>query len=274
MTRFRNQLRIIHREFDGYIGTLFSNQKPLKDVNRQNLSEYPYTKGSSISYSRKDHFSGFHSMPIHKNQNPSTCDLKVYQDLFVYSFIKENIHKGAKILEIGGGESRIIRSLKEDFEFWNLDKIEGQGHGPTNIYSTDGFFLVRDNIGDFSVELPEDYFDLVFSISVVEHFLEDEESISNILLDMKRIMKKEAYNLHCVDSIIYKDHIWFHPMVQKLADLSNNTDLQIIAQQIQEDDRLWVLPKYAYYTRWFPTTKSTIKVFGLPFSINLLWQNS
>jgi len=274
MKRFRNHVRYIHKEFDAFVGWLFSNQKPLKNMCRTPMHDFSIENNSFFAYSRKDHFSMFHLMPVHKNQNPATCDLKVYQDLFVYSFIIENIPKGAKILEIGGGESRIIDSLNKDFEFWNLDRLEGQGHGPKSIFTTDGFFLVRDNIGNFSDELPEDYFDLIFSISVVEHFLEDEESISNILLDMERIMKKDAWSLHCVDSLLFKDHVWFHPLVHKIADSSDIINLPLLLEQIYEDDHLWVLPKYAYFTRWFPKTKSLMKSFGQPFSLNLIWRNS
>jgi hypothetical protein len=83
----------------------------------------------------------FTLMPIYQRQTLNSCDLKVYQDLFVYSFILENIPKGARILEVGGGESRIISCLKEDYEFWNLDKLEGQGQGPKINYQNMKDFL-------------------------------------------------------------------------------------------------------------------------------------
>ena len=54
MTRFRNYIRYLHREFDGIIGTLFSKQKPLKYINHQGLLNLNDTSRSLISYSRKD----------------------------------------------------------------------------------------------------------------------------------------------------------------------------------------------------------------------------
>jgi hypothetical protein len=100
-------------------------------------------------------------MPIYATQVTSTCDLKVYQDLLIYSFIINNLTPGSRILEIGGGESRVIECLKRDYEFWNLDKLEGKGFGPKRLLNTDGFILVKDDIGNFSKKLPETYFDLV-----------------------------------------------------------------------------------------------------------------
>ncbi len=274
MSRLRNQIRQYHREFDGLIGRLFSNQKSLKKLGRDPFSKINPAQDDSLTYSRQDHFSKFHLMDVHQNQNPSTCDLKVYQDLFVYSYIIDNVRKGAKILEIGGGESRVIDAFKDDYEFWNLDRLEGQGHGPTSIYADSGFHLVRENIGNFSSELPEDYFDLVFSISVVEHFFEDENSLENIYADIQRILKKNAISLHCVDSLLHSDHIWFHPFIHKVTQSTDVVDLDKLSQQINADRHLWVLPKFAYYTRWFPKTKSTMKKFGQPFSVNLLWQKA
>ena len=40
------------------------------------------------------------------------------------------------------------------------------------------------------------------------------------------------------------------------------------------DDDLWLLPSYAFYSRWYPLVKESIKTFGHPFSVNMLWQKS
>ncbi|MBK8551291.1 MAG: hypothetical protein IPL53_09635 [Ignavibacteria bacterium] len=54
-------------------------------------------------------------------------------------FADINIHqrqhtKRFKILEIGGGDSRILKHFSKDFECWNLDKMEGLGNGPVAIH--------------------------------------------------------------------------------------------------------------------------------------------
>jgi len=144
-----------------------------------------------FTYSKLTHFQNFRMMPIYQKQTTATCDLKVYQDLFVHTFILENIPKGARILELGGGNSRIISCLKDDYEFWNLDKLEGQGHGPKGVAESEGFTLIRDYIGAFSKELPEHSFDFVYSISAMEHFSTDEKAMTDIFQDIDRLLKDQ-----------------------------------------------------------------------------------
>ena len=269
----RNTIKKLHRTLDGVIGRIFSPKKPLFKLDKSQTLNHNLEFYKSMPYSREDHFPFFHLMPIYRNQNASTCDLKVYQDLFIYSFIKDHMPKGANILEIGGGDSRIIKTLMNDYKFWNLDMLEGAGHGPKEINLTHNFVLVQDNIGNFSKDLSADFFDLVFSISVIEHFPEDEESLSNIIDDMKRVTKKGGYWVHCVDSIFFSDHIWIHPMIPKMVNHVDDYDIGEIKKNIQHDKSLWVLPKFAYYTRWFQKTHKSSKSFGNPFSINLILQN-
>ena len=120
-----------------------------------------------LSYSRRSHFASFETFEQRHIGDIDTFDLKVYQDLLVYNFIKRNIKKGSRILEVGGGESRIIEALKSEYEFWNLDKLEGFGFGPVGMQEQAGYRIVRDYIGNFNASLPDGSFDLVFSISAL-----------------------------------------------------------------------------------------------------------
>jgi ubiquinone/menaquinone biosynthesis C-methylase UbiE len=181
--------------------------------------------------------------------------------------------KGSKILEIGGGESRVINALSNDYEFWNLDMLEGAGYGPTNIDHKENFVHIKNNIGDFSAKLPDMFFDLVFSISVIEHFSQDEEDLSRIFDDMRRVTKPNGCWVHCVDSIIHSNHIRIHPMVPKLNNEVGDYDLQQIRSKILSDNDLWGLPTYAYYSRWFLKTRKMKESLGNPFSLNLIFHN-
>ena len=157
----RKLIRKSRLGLDGFIGRFFLHSQilaelsivPHEPITPSNFSEYLYSCWS--------HFERFRVLPKYRKLSPNTCDLKVYQDSLVYTFILDNFSPGSRLLEIGGGESRIIESLKNQFEIWNLDKLEGIGFGPTKLWHEDGFHLVRDYIGHFSAEVPDDYFDLV-----------------------------------------------------------------------------------------------------------------
>jgi len=273
MGAFRNKLKIIHRKIDSIVGSLFGRHTLLRYSPQKSTHKFNFDNFNQYSYSKLSHFTQFNTLSIYNKQTPSTCDLKVYQDLFIYNFIIDNIPKGSKILEIGGGDSRIVSCLKNEYEFWNLDKLEGEGYGPKLNFNTYGYYLIQDYIGSFSKQLPENFFDFVFSVSVIEHFPEDAKSINNIILDFQRILKKNAISLHCVDSLLFNDHLWVHPIIFNLKSEFINGNFETNFEVIKNDRDLWTLSKYAYYTRWFPITLKKMDEFGQPFSLNIYWKN-
>lgn len=268
----RKTIRKAHLAFDGFLGRTFTAQgalgkraeKPHHPIHSEDLSRF--------SYSQSWHFTKFNILPTHKGQSLATCDLKVYQDSFAYTFIRDNLPKGARILEIGGGESRIIKTIQNDYDIWNLDKLEGSGFGPTALIDDQGFHLVRDYIGAFSPELPEENFDLVYSVSTVEHFSRQPEAVQAIIDDMHRLLKPGGYCLHCVDAILYPDHYFVHPLVEKVHNLGLPTYPLVTYEVLKANDDLWTLPPFAFYTRWYHLVKEPLNKFGCPFSINLVWQ--
>ena len=163
--KIRNFIRKIHLAIDGWVGRIFSKQGKFENLTSKSHNPLRMDNVAEYSYSKTWHFSQFHFLPIHKNQSPATCDLKVYQDSFAYTFIRDNLLEGARILEIGGGESRTIKEIRGTYDIWNLDKLEGSGFGPKNLLDDKGFHLVKDYIGSFSPVLPDASFDLIYSIS-------------------------------------------------------------------------------------------------------------
>ena len=220
---------------------------------------------------RITHFYELAVPTLHANEWPDLCDLKVYQDILVYNFLLQNCPKGARLLEIGGADSRIIQSLKHEFEFWNLDKLEGLGHGPRSLASDQGFTLVKDYIGAFNTALPEAGFDCVFSISTLEHVPEDPQTAQNIYLDIQRLLKPGGFSLHCMDIVLRGDSLWANPILDALYAQAPIVNPRIPDRQILQDASLWTLPAFAYYTRWMSQTRQTPARFGRPTSYNFLW---
>ena len=126
-------------------------------------------------------------------------NLKLIQDLAICDFASKHLEDGARILEIGGGDSRILTYFDGRFEGWNLDKFEGVGNGPTAYEDGLPYKVVPAYIGAFDERLPDNYFDMVFSISVLEHINEDDEYHQRILDDIDRVLKPGGFNVHCMD---------------------------------------------------------------------------
>lgn len=235
-----------------------------------------------FTYSKKSHFSLFkrnnYDVKLYGFEvNPEECDLKVYQDLLMFSYLRENLFPGAKILEIGGGDSRILDFFQNEFECWNLDKLEGLGNGPKSL-DNKNYKIILDYIGSFNPELPENYFDFVFSISALEHVtVDDYEMYDKILKDIDRVLKTGGISFHCIDHstdllLGTVAEVWTNPLITFFYENEKIINDFIPLVKAEEDPDLFVVPEKFYNANWLPVTKVFYKDFGKPFSYNILWK--
>ena len=202
------------------------------------------------------------------------CDLKAYQDLLIFSFIKENIPIGSIMLDVGGGVSRIINHFKKDYECWNIDKLEGAAAGPRKI-DTSGFRMVHDYMGNFNKDLPENYFDLVFSISTLEHAPHDDfPAYENIRKDINRVLKPGGYSCHCVDIVWKKSEVWTNSIIQYLFEHEKMVNEFIPVIIVKEDPDLFFMSKKYYDRSWLKLMNILYEDFGKPASYNFLWRKT
>ena len=241
-----------------------------------------------FSYSKKNHMKLFSEndydlMLFGEKVNPEYCDLKVYQDLLTFSFIIQNIKTESKILEVGGGESRILEYFKNDYECWNLDKFEGKGNGPLDFQSKE-IKIVCDYAGNFNSELKDEYFDFVFSISALEHTeINNFATYKNILQDMNRVLKPRGFSLHtidqCAEDISFYDDVsdlivWTNPVIEYFAENQNTISKFTPVLEIMKDQQLFGMSEKYYIEKWQIVTGKSYQEFGMPFSYNFLWRKS
>lgn len=238
-------------------------------ISPETFDDFTYSKKKHWQFFKKNHYDlklyGKHIFRV-------LSDLKRYQDMLAFSFILNNIPKGSRILEIGGGDSRILQYFHKDYECWNIDKLDGCGNGPVTV-AQNKYKIVRDYMGNFSEELPEYYFDFIFSISALEHVPTDSEQLfDNIIKDINRVLKTGAYSMHCFDIIEKKNGVWTNPFMIYLFDQLDTSNSFISFDQMTSDDNLNRMSKLAYYIHWMPTTRKTHNEFGNAISYNILWK--
>lgn len=236
-------------------------------------------KFDEFTYSKMSHMDFFleknYDFDLYEYKvNPKVCSLKVYQDLLMFAFIKEFIPPGSKMLEIGGGCSRILRHFKEDYECWNIDKLEGLGNGPTEM-KMKGINMVKDYMGNLNKELPDNYFDFVFSISALEHVPEDDPNLfKNILDDINRVAKDGAYIFHCFDVVAKNEYLWVNKLLTHLFQNANPLNDFIHYDIVKQDTDLFVLSEEFYENNWRTSTNKTYEDFGKPISYNIIWKKN
>jgi len=232
---------------------------------------------SQFTYSQRSHFELFaqnnYDIQLAGNKlNPDRCSLKQYQDLLVFSFIKQFVPEGSGLLDVGGGKSRIIKHFKKKYRCWNVDKLEGCGKGPIKI-GKKGFRLVKDYMGNFNPELPDNYFDFVFSISALEHVPEqDPKQFKNILDDLNRVLKPGGYSLHCFDSLLKPDNVWVNRLLIYIFENQQTLNRFIPLESVRHAPDLFAMSRRVYDRKWKHITRQPYAEFGQPFSYNILWQ--
>ncbi len=128
-----------------------------------------------------------------------TSRLKDIQDAFVLDALSDA--KGKRVLELGGGDSRILRHLARSNECWNVDKLVGEGGGPVKIRNLRNVKVVRDYMGSFNPAIPDDAFDYVVSVSAVEHI--PTPAFADAMRDCHRVLKRGGLMYHAIDIYLF-----------------------------------------------------------------------
>lgn len=127
--------------------------------------------------------------------------LKSIQDAVVADYLVGT--SGKKVAEIGGGDTRILEWLASNNEVFNIETFEGEGNGPIGKIEHNGVNNIYCMVGDSENHIEPESFDIIFSVSVVEHIPNDE--LKNFVDDCWRILKPGGIMIHAVDMYVGSD---------------------------------------------------------------------
>jgi len=234
---------------------------------KQNIDHWTYARRSHW-----DHFKGLDVALYGEKVDIDNTPIKSYQDLLIMMMINEFIPNGGRLLEVGGVSSRILRHFSESHECWNIDKFEGLGDGPTKlegrIYP---FKVIQDYMGNFNEELPENYFDLVFSISALEH-VEDENHYIPICDDIDRVLKVGGMSAHLLDVVFYfGGGFWTNKIIYTMFNKPTTLNKFSAPEELSDDQDLYYMSEATYLKFWLRFTNKTYKEHGRPSSMNIFW---
>lgn len=121
--------------------------------------------------------------------------LKSIQDLAVYSHLKSM--QGKTIGEIGGGNSRVLRTLSKNNTCYNIEKFAGKDGGPASEVIIPNVENILVFLGEFSPLIKDESFDCLFSVSVVEHV--PSQNLEDFAKDGLRALKSGGLWIHAID---------------------------------------------------------------------------
>ena len=123
------------------------------------------------------------------NSYPYGWGLKGFGYAYGYEYISR--FRPAKILEVGAGLNIFFaaRCRELGIEYWVCD--DGSFYSDeviTKHSNQSGVTFVQGQVGQYLEALPTDYFDLILSVSVVEHVPQD--TLNDFYADIMRMLKK------------------------------------------------------------------------------------
>ena len=153
-----------------------------------------------------------------------------------------SLPEGARVLEVGGGASRVLKAFSKRFECWNVDKFEGLGNGPISQVEAD-YACVRAYMGDYSEDLPNDYFDPVFSISALEH-VDDASLHPAVCEDITRVLKPGDLSAQLLD-VVFRPNggFWTNAILQEMVAQASALNHLIAPEAMRAHPDLYVMGK-------------------------------
>jgi SAM-dependent methyltransferase len=119
----------------------------------------------------------------------------------------------ARLLEIGAGEPLVAAALAElDYNVTVVDPYDGSGGGPTAyehfVQSYPRVRIIREEFRLGLVELTNQSFDGIYSVSVLEHI--PEPCLETLFKALSRHLKPGGWSFHSVDCVIQGAQTAYH----------------------------------------------------------------
>lgn len=230
-------------------------------------------------YSRNIHFKYFQDNNIDlklygKRIEPEESDVRIYQNMLVYSFVKNNLHPGTILLEIGNETSPVSNVLqKENYTCFKLG-FELPAQEIKNLEEGSIKWTIKDQNGNILNDSFKNYFDFSYSISAFDNIPENENLFSELYSKMNEYIKPLSYSIHCFIGSVNADNlIWKNKFLNFLSNQINSNLNSVINSVLLKDKELFYLSEYFFNKYWKMHQNFEYKYLGKMFSINLLIQN-
>lgn len=190
-----------------------SNDSSSYGINWEDQKLNPVSRKSYelFSFSRRFHMKFFKNKKYEeqlygRNIPENEYNVRKYQNLFIYSFIKDNVPKGSRILEIGNGDDTVIshfRYIRECFRLENPEILINELYGPEKVNVQFINYSDVKNQNDSFFEK----FDFIFSKSGFDDLDCDENKLDKIFNNINSMLKPGGYALFCFNGKLIREYV-------------------------------------------------------------------
>lgn len=111
--------------------------------------------------------------------------------------------QGKRIADVGGSDSRTLRHFGKANEGYCIDAFEGEHGGIGAPPEIAGVRNIVAMMGTFNAAVPRAHFDVLYSISVVEHVASDQ--MDAFFEDCRQALKPRGEMMHLIDLYVEDD---------------------------------------------------------------------
>ncbi len=132
-------------------------------------------------------------------------DLKNVQRPWAVKAVLNCVAPPARVLEIGGGQPVVSGVLSElGYDATLVDPYDGFGNGPTDFQRCVELFphvqIVRDYFGENMAHFAPDKFDVILSVSVLEHI--PHGPLASCFSGIAKYLRPGGHSVHCFDFVV------------------------------------------------------------------------
>ncbi|CAH2029932.1 class I SAM-dependent methyltransferase [Trichlorobacter ammonificans] len=184
-----------------------------------------------------------------------TGDLKNFQRPWVVDSVLKHVPRGGRILEIGADKCELADYLQKlGYEVWVIDVFEEFGGGIAKFEEVSTRFPQIHFTRGFIHEdqtLPTDYFDAIYSCSVIEH-----NPIAAIAPTFERIyrcLKPGGKSIHAIDFTVDGTVLKNHGLINAVLSLHEQTKTaeELGQEALNDIDTFYLSPQGHYNWRKF-----------------------
>jgi SAM-dependent methyltransferase len=253
-----------------YLTVLNAATKPAGEVSKKVPSK-PSLKISddynAYTYSTKRHMKEFISAGYDKEVygreiDTEYCDIKVYQNLLVHSFIKNNLESRSNILEIGDNISLVLLSSSSGHECQSIAVNSQKASG-----GNDKVRITEARIGKSEGVVDSGQFDFIFANSSLGQEKDGNfTALNEKMNDIRRLLKPGGTALLNFVGL-YKDPlIWTPEIMRNYFERENALNKPVAMFKVLIDEDLFLMSEKYYNENWMKITSKSYRKFGKALS--------
>ncbi len=259
-----------------YFTVLNAGFKPSEPGNTSNAEADAPTPDTfdQYCYSRRSHFkffndSGTAQAILGSIQSPDSSDVRNYQTMLAYSYIKNNLKAGESILEIGNQTPHVLNQLKSEYACTEL-LTKSKPELLLAEEDAEGIELMHYDPAANDLKLPAENFDLIFSLSIIKGEQLAGPDFSQFLNVVMQSLKTGGALLLCFTTIWKDPVVNFDDLHNYIFEsgLARNEFVQGI--RLATDRDIFFISKEFYEEKWMKHIGKGYRGFGKPFSANIL----